>query len=518
MGAPDVNDALARLTEALSGSYRIERQLGQGGMATVYLAEDLKHHRKVAVKVLRPELASALGPERFLREIETTASLRHPHILPLYDSGEAGGFLFYVMPYVEGESLGDRLNREKQLPLDDAMRITREVADALSYAHRRGVIHRDIKPANILLEDGHAAVADFGIARAVDVAGGGKLTETGLVLGSPLYMSPEQASGEKTLDGRSDLYALGCVLYEMLAGQPLFTGPTVESVVHQHLAATPPPVTQMRPVVPAEVAATLQRALAKTPADRFADVGQFAEALARAGTTVARGGEVAPADTRRRRYGLLAAALGAVVLLGVGLFFFTHRDEGTLTLGRRIQATLDPGLEIDPALSPDGKFVAYSGPRGELTVRQVEGGVPIRVVRESDGSGRWPAWIPDGQRLVFISPRGVEVVQALGGVPRLLVAGTNLARGVAIEPHGRSFAFVSHDSIFAKSLDGGEARLLTVGREVHSLAWSPGGRWVAFVSGNPQYVNTIDLGNSAPSSIHVVPSEGGRTVRVSDEK
>jgi len=213
-----MSELTARLTASLADRYRIERELGQGGMATVYLAEDLKHHRKVAVKVLRPELASALGPDRFLREIQTTANLRHPHILPLYDSGEADGFLFYVMPFVEGETLADRLSREKQLPLEDALQIAREVADALSYAHRRGVIHRDIKPANILLEAGHAAVADFGIARAVDAAGGGRLTETGLVLGSPLYMSPEQALGEKNLDGRSDLYALGCVLYEMLAG------------------------------------------------------------------------------------------------------------------------------------------------------------------------------------------------------------------------------------------------------------------------------------------------------------
>ena len=248
-----MTDALGRLTAALADRYRIERELGQGGMATVYLAEDLKHHRQVALKVLRPELASALGPERFLREIETTANLRHPHILPLYDSGQADGFLFYVMPFVEGDTLQDRLNREKQLPLDDALRIAREVADALHYAHGRGVLHRDIKPANILLEAGHAVVADFGIARAIDVAGGDRLTETGVALGTPLYMSPEQAAGEKTLDSRSDQYALGCVLYEMLAGQPPFTGPTAQSVTHQHLAADPPQVRQLRPTVPEEV-------------------------------------------------------------------------------------------------------------------------------------------------------------------------------------------------------------------------------------------------------------------------
>ncbi|MDH3571239.1 MAG: serine/threonine protein kinase, partial [Gemmatimonadota bacterium] len=235
-----MTDLLERLRTALADRYTIERELGKGGMATVYLAEDVKHHRPVALKVLRPELAAALGPERFLREIEIAANLHHPHILPLYDSGEAEGFLYYVMPYVEGESLRDRLEREKQLAIDDALQVAREVADALSYAHAHGVIHRDIKPENILLESGHAVVADFGIARAVDAAGGARLTETGIAIGTPAYMSPEQAGGEKDLDGRSDLYSLGCVLYEMLAGQPPFTGPTVESLVHQHLSAEPP--------------------------------------------------------------------------------------------------------------------------------------------------------------------------------------------------------------------------------------------------------------------------------------
>jgi eukaryotic-like serine/threonine-protein kinase len=269
----------ARLAAALADRYRIEREVGAGGMATVYLAQDLKHHRAVAIKVLRAELGAILGPERFLREIEISAQLHHPHILPLYDSGEAEGLLFYVMPYVEGESLRDRLAREKQLALEEALQIAREVADALSYAHSRGVIHRDIKPENILLESGHAVVADFGIARAISAAGGEQLTGTGVAIGTPAYMSPEQAAGSKDLDGRSDLYALGCVLFEMLAGQPPFTGPTVDSIVHQHLVVEAPNVTSIRPAVPASVAAALRRALAKTPADRFNPVALFAEAL-----------------------------------------------------------------------------------------------------------------------------------------------------------------------------------------------------------------------------------------------
>jgi serine/threonine protein kinase len=248
-------------------------------MATVYLAEDLKHHREVAVKVLRAELAAALGPQRFLREIEISARLHHPHILPLYDSGEAEGFLFYVMPYVEGKSLRDRLTRERQLPLDDALQIAREVADALSFAHHGGVVHRDIKPENILLESGHAVVADFGIAKAISAAGGEKLTETGIAVGTPAYMSPEQAFGEEHLDGRSDIYALGCVLYEMLGGDPPFTGSSAQAILARKVVDQIPSLRTVRETVPFTVERAVRKALARVPADRFATATQFAEAL-----------------------------------------------------------------------------------------------------------------------------------------------------------------------------------------------------------------------------------------------
>jgi serine/threonine-protein kinase len=310
-----MSDIVSRLTAALSDRYRIERELGAGGMATVYLAHDIKHRRQVAIKVLRPELAAMLGPERFLREIETTANLRHPHILPLYDSGEAEGFLFYVMPLVEGESLRSRLDRVKQLPIDEALGIAREVADALGYAHGRGIIHRDIKPENILLEGGHAVVADFGIARAVSAAGAEKLTRTGMSVGTPSYMSPEQAAGEQDIDGRSDLYALGCVLYEMLGGKPPFTGPTVESVVHQHLMVEPPPITNLRPTVPVEVAGALARTLAKNPADRFNPAAQFVQALS---TPMAPRPTAAAARRSSARRLLIAA--GAMAVLAAAWF------------------------------------------------------------------------------------------------------------------------------------------------------------------------------------------------------
>jgi serine/threonine-protein kinase len=307
---------LERLRTALADRYWIERELGRGGMATVYLARDLKHERRVAIKVLQPALAAVLGSERFLREIKLTAQLNHPHILPLLDSGEAGAVLYYVMPYVEGESLRDRLNREKQLPIEDALQIAQEIADALDYAHRHDLVHRDIKPENILLADRHAVVADFGIARAISAAGGERLTETGVAVGTPEYMSPEQAGGGRALDGRSDLYALGCVLHEMLAGQPPFTGPTVESVVHQHLSADPPDVTSMRRAVPEEIVRLLRRALGKAPADRPASGAALAQALREA---------VAPSPASRRGVPLwawrwqrkAALVIGVVAVLGL---------------------------------------------------------------------------------------------------------------------------------------------------------------------------------------------------------
>src|SRR2546425_2296604 len=285
-------DQLARLKAALADRYAIERELGRGGMATVYLARDLKHGRLVAIKVLRPEIAAALGPERFLREIEVAARLTHPHILSLHDSGQAGGSLFYVMPYIEGESLRDRLERGGPLPLEEALRITREVASALSYAHSHDVVHRDIKPENILLSGGEAVVADFGIARALTQAGGTRLTETGIPVGTPAYMSPEQASGGGPIDGRSDVYSLACVLYEMLAGEPPYTGPSAQVVIAKRFTDPVPSVRRLRETIPPAIDGAVSKALGKAPADRFATAEAFAAALG--------AGEIGRASCRER--------------------------------------------------------------------------------------------------------------------------------------------------------------------------------------------------------------------------
>ena len=317
--APTGAVEISRLSRALAASYRIERVLGEGGMATVYLAEDAKHRRRVAVKVMRPELAETLGTERFLREVEIAAQLSHPNILPVHDSGAAEGFLYYVMPFVEGESLPARLAREKQLPIAESLRLAREVAEALAYAHQRGIVHRDIKPANILLSTGHALVADFGIARAI--SGGGKaLTQTGLAIGTPQYMSPEQATGQSDVDGRTDVYALGCVLYEMIAGEPPFSGPTAQSVIARALTETARPLSSSRERLSSRVSAVVSRALAKSPADRFQTANEMVDAIRAAETAdVLRSGDVVGRDTGHQPAAVATAATSGNAWLAFGV-------------------------------------------------------------------------------------------------------------------------------------------------------------------------------------------------------
>src|SRR6188472_873437 len=283
-----MTDVQSHLTISLADRYRLERELGAGGMATVYLAQDVRHDRKVAIKVLRPELAAIIGAERFLREIKTIANLQHPHILGLIDSGEVNGTAYYVMPYVEGESLRDRLNRERLLPITDAVRLATEIASALDYAHRHHVIHRDIKPENILLHDGRALVADFGIALAVSSAGGTRMTETGMSLGTPHYMSPEQAMGEREITARSDVYALGVMTYEMLVGEPPFTGPTAQAIIAKVMTSEPASLMAQRKSVPPAVEDAVLTALAKLPADRFGTAAEFSAALVTTSTATRR--------------------------------------------------------------------------------------------------------------------------------------------------------------------------------------------------------------------------------------
>src|SRR5262245_7434885 len=346
-----LNELLPRLQAALHERYEVDREIGRGGMATVFAARDVRMDRDVAIKVLHPDLAAALGAERFQREIQIAGHLTHPHILALYDSGDADGLLYYVMPFVKGESLRHRLDRDRQLAIDEALRISVEVASALDYAHRQGVVHRDIKPENILLEEGHAIVADFGIARAMGKLGEARLTQTGMTLGTATYMSPEQAAAEKTLDGRSDIYSLACVTYEMLAGQPPFTGPNSASIAARHALDTAPSLTIMRRTVPDEVEEVVFQALAKAPVDRYESAADYAEALEsclmRVATTTRRTIAVRPTETtaarrryrKRRRFALITGSIVTALAAGWGVWSVAsgRSRHGSLAVGR-----LDP--------------------------------------------------------------------------------------------------------------------------------------------------------------------------------
>ncbi|HKI95140.1 MAG TPA: protein kinase [Gemmatimonadales bacterium] len=416
-----MSDAPTRLAAALSDRYRIERELGEGGMATVYLAEDLKHDRKVALKVLRPELAAVLGADRFVQEIKTTAALQHPHILPLFDSGEADGFLFYVMPYVEGETLRQKLDRETQLSIDEAVKITTEVADALDYAHRHGVVHRDIKPENILLHDGRPMVADFGIALALSAAAGGRMTETGMSLGTPHYMSPEQATADKDITGRSDIYSLASVLYEMLTGNPPHVGSSAQQIIMRIIAEDVKPVTAIRESVPPNVAAALAQALEKLPADRFDSAKAFAEALTNPSFTTASAAPAAPAALHRSRM-TIAALAAACVVVGGGLGWLLHRAPTPPHPPEiRFDVAADSGWTITPlapAVSPDGSAIVateWAGARARLILRRMDATVAHPI--PGTESGVLPFFSPDGQWIGFGVHDAVKKVRLDGSTP-----------------------------------------------------------------------------------------------------
>ena len=426
-----------RLVAALADRYRIERELGQGGMATVYLAHDIRHDRKVAVKVLHPDLAAALGAERFLAEIKTTANLQHPHILPLHDSGAADGFLFYVMPFVDGETLRDRLTRERQLSLDDTLLVAREVADALGYAHARGVIHRDIKPENILLQGGHALVADFGIALAVQSAGGQRMTQTGLSLGTPQYMSPEQAMGERAIDARTDIYALGVVTYEMLAGDPPFTGSSVQAIVAKVLTERPSPITTVRDTVPAGLEHAVLRALAKLPADRWPTAADFSNALR---SDTPRGAAPSGGANARSARPRTTIALAVVSIASLGLAAWALTRTPTSSPSRIFDAALPDSAPMSSA--PDAGSAGYGTAVQNLTVA-ANGDFVVYPVRHADSTVLWyrslidasahpiggtvggttPRISPDGSQLAFVSANRVLVVPVSGGDPKRLWQG-----------------------------------------------------------------------------------------------
>jgi len=542
-------DLAERLRTALADRYAIEREIGSGGMATVYLAEDLKHHRNVAIKVLRPDLAATLGPERFLREIEVAAQLQHPHILPLHDSGEADGFLFYVMPYVEGQSLRDKLAKEGELPVGEAVRILRDVVDALTEAHGHGVVHRDIKPENILLRGRHALVTDFGVAKAVSEATGrAKLTTAGVALGTPAYMAPEQASADPHLDHRVDIYAVGAVAYELLTGRPVFMGTSPQQVLAAHVTEAAQPVRKHRDTVPPALEQLVMQCLEKKPADRFQTAEELLPQLDALTTP---SGGMTPTATRPvagyrggRRW-LVPTAVGSVatvmILAVLGTRVLRHRPISVNTSNFRAVASELGNREWHPALSPDGSqvaFVAMRDGRQSVIIRSTRATVGSGELRPTEGvddAHEWfPTWAPDGESLHFLACAGIPFrantripcaktqVGKLGGSVRRMDVPPNVY-WASWSPDGSRIAYIADgvgvDSLFARSLPDGTttliastARLDTLISSYHSPAWSPDGRRIAYVQGFEAPMSTFV--NAGGSVIWIANGDGGAPVPV----
>jgi len=531
-----VTDPLDRLKAALAERYSITQELGQGGMATVYLAEDLRHRRTVALKVLRPELAATLGPGRFAREIEVAARLQHPNILPLLDSGDADGLFYYVMPFVEGESLRDRLARGGELPIQDAVRVLIEVADALSHAHAHGVVHRDIKPDNILLSGRHALVADFGVAKAVTEATGyALLTSTGIALGTPTYMAPEQAVADPHQDHRVDIYAVGVLGYELLTGRVPFQATTQQEMLAAHLTADPEPLTVHRASVSPALAQVVMKCLAKKPADRWQTAEELLQQLEplatpSGGTTPAQTPPATPQRTGRRLVLGAAAVVAGGAIVAAAVLLLSPKPL-TIAVSDITQVTSDPGVEFQPAISPDGNDVAYAaGPPmvSRLFVRSavnVAGGAAIALGPDLPGSEWYPAWTPDGQSVRFNNCAARGGTQCawresgkLGGAVQALALPPGADR-VAWSPDGVRVAFFHGDTLLATTGVEGEVRQLAVQTVTpwgpHSAVWSPDGSMIAWVNGNATWRRS---GNVAASSIWLVSAAGGEPKPVTTEE
>ena len=533
-----MRDVPAELAAALATRYRLERELGAGGMATVFLARDLKHERDVAIKVLRADSAAAVGVDRFLSEIRTTGNLKHPHILPLFDSGLADAVPFYVMPFIDGESLRARLRQVGRLPIGEVVRILHQLADALAHAHAKGVIHRDIKADNVLVSDRHVFLADFGVARALVAPNGetvagtvGPMTGTGIMVGTPGYMAPEQIVAGP-VDHRTDIYAFGALAYELLTGSPPFVG-TPQEVVAAQLTRSPEPIARHRPDTPPPLASLVMRCLQKDPGDRWQRTDDLLAVLESVPTT---GIEVpARQASSKPRVTYVAIALLAIAALAAAWYAVrAMRAAPSLAIGRITRVTSEPGLELDPALSPDGQTIAYAaGATGRMRiyVRPLTGGRIVPLMDESFAEGqRWPQWSPDGSRIVFQAGRPplssrvatsggmLYLTSALGGPPRKLFS--SFPDGLAISPtwspDGTRIAFGGSGGLYVASADGdGVPRVIATGSELHSPRWSPDGDKVAYVRGGSIFTfGEESLGNVSTSTLAVVTLANGRVTSI----
>ena len=520
-----MDDPLDRIRSALAGRYAVEWEVGRGGMSRVYAARDLRHGRRVAIKVLRPDLATIVGAERFLQEIEIAARLQHPHILPLFDSGEAAGLLFYVMPFVTGETLRARLTRTGRLTIADAARIGREITDALGYAHREGVVHRDLKPENVMLGAGHAYVMDFGIAKALSEATDHSgITSDGLTLGTPAYMAPEQAAAAPNVDHRADIYAIGTVLYEMLVGHPPFSDSTAQRIFARQMTEVPAPLQGERPDAPDALARGIERALEKDPDRRWQSAADLIPAI----ESGLADRNVTATGARRRRPWLGAGIVILSLAIAAALVARDRSRAGAIVAGQTKQLTFDAGLELDPAISPDGQMLAYigGGPEaGTLFVKQRDGDRPVQPAVALPRPQRSPKWSPDGSRIALQTPTGIFVIPALGGSAQL-VPGTDSVGplfGLDWSPDGARLTYSSGGKLYIADVEGGARRLLHEGRwdirGASAPAWSPDGRAIAFIVENADFVygSVGNFANFAPTRLALVTlADSAETTLVDD--
>jgi Tol biopolymer transport system component len=519
-----------QLQTTLAGSYTLERELGGGGMSRVFLATESALGRSIVIKVLPADTGNAVSVERFKREIAVVAKLQHPHIVPILTAGESHGLPFYTMPFVKGDSLRARLSKSGELSVNESMHILRDIASALAYAHAEGVVHRDIKPENVILSGGVAVVTDFGVAKAMDAAtteGGSHhtgLTSLGVALGTPAYMAPEQATADPHVDHRADIYAFGCVAYEMLAGSSPFAGRPMQALLAAHVTETPELLARRRPNIPPALSDLVMSCLEKRPGDRPQTADVLIGALDAIGTP---SGGSAPTEARlaavrsapKRWPAVLTAA---VVAAAVAAWFASRPGTPTLVLGKQDAITTESGLQVFPDISPDGKFVAYASgnfAKMRIQIRPIAGGRTIPLSDDSTAIEVAPKWSPDGTRLLFLVRGGVSIAPALGGSSRALIppSTTSAVWSAVWSPDGADIAFVRGDSLFRAAADGSSPRFLSGIFDAHSCAWSHDGRWIACVKGNLNFVEIGSaFGNLAPSAIVVVPASGGAPVVVAE--
>jgi len=523
MAMAESSELAQRLQRTLGDGFRVERELGGGGMSRVFLVEDIQLDRRIVVKVLPPELGASLSVERFRREIQLAAKLQHPHVVPLLTAGANEGLLYFAMPYIEGESLRARLAREHELPIQDSVRILRDVTDALAYAHAHGVVHRDIKPDNVLVSGHHALVTDFGVSKALaNSAGASSITSVGIALGTPAYMSPEQAAADPAADHRADIYAVGVLGYELLTGRTPFGGLPPQQQLAAHVTTPTPHISQHRASLPPALAGVIMRCLEKKAADRWQTADELVEQFEALATP---SGGLTPAGSpphQRARLTSLRVGVAAAVVVVVGATsWLVWRRPSGYVVASTTQVTNTPGLELDATISPDGKLVAFamgSVGHSRIYVKQIAGGSARALAESAAEPQRMPRWSPDGQQISFDVRQALYTSPALGGTPRQLMDASEYEfASPTLSPDGERIAYAREDGIYVRPVNGGDAVKIAAATWPNWPVWSPDGHRVAFVENNPWFLSSgAMLGNIAPSTIYVADVSARKAVAVTE--